>query len=108
MAAARRTSVRGALLASGQTVRHLTLDQGIEGSNPSSPAKTLNLVRKATPAGPYHPRVTRPRLAELIFVGTLVIVGAVLVLQLALVLTADPPRVLQTQSCTNPPCVMKP
>ena len=25
-------------LASGQTVRHLTLDQGIEGSNPSSPA----------------------------------------------------------------------
>ena len=26
-------------LASGQTVRHLILDQGIEGSNPSSPAK---------------------------------------------------------------------
>ena len=29
-------------LASGQTVRHLTLDQGIEGSNPSSPATLLS------------------------------------------------------------------
>jgi HEAT repeats len=28
-------------LASGQTVRHLILDQGIEGSNPSSPANSM-------------------------------------------------------------------
>ena len=44
----RRLSPRGRLraparasLASGLTVRHLTLDQGIEGSNPSSPANDL-------------------------------------------------------------------
>ena len=33
-----------ASLASGLTVRHLTLDQGIEGSNPSSPANPQLVV----------------------------------------------------------------
>jgi hypothetical protein len=35
---------RLAPLASGLTVRHLSLEQGIEGSNPSSPAKSPKLV----------------------------------------------------------------
>jgi hypothetical protein len=34
--------VDGWSLASGLTVRHLTLDQGIEGSNPSSPANSFS------------------------------------------------------------------
>ena len=38
-------------LASGLTVRHLSLEQGIEGSNPSSPAKSQARIRppEATP-----------------------------------------------------------
>jgi hypothetical protein len=39
----------GDTLASGQTVRHLTLDQGIEGSNPSSPANFPTLSKAKTP-----------------------------------------------------------
>ena len=38
-----------ASLASGQTVRHLTLDQGIEGSNPSSPANPCPRERMMKP-----------------------------------------------------------
>jgi hypothetical protein len=37
----------GPTLASGQAVRHLTLDQGIEGSNPSSPAKFFGSPRES-------------------------------------------------------------
>jgi hypothetical protein len=36
--------IRPAPLASGQAVRRLTLDQEIEGSNPSSPANTQPVV----------------------------------------------------------------
>ncbi len=38
-------------LASGQTVRHLTLDQGIEGSNPSSPATPSRVQWPSDAAG---------------------------------------------------------
>ena len=46
-------------LASGQTVRHLTLDQGIEGSNPSSPANSLSVKqgRRVLPAAFLIPEV---------------------------------------------------
>jgi hypothetical protein len=59
MTAARRVLAPGALLASGQTVRHLTLDQGIEGSNPSSPANSptetgLPWPRRDRAVGTYH------------------------------------------------------
>ncbi len=44
-------------LASGQTVRHLTLDQGIEGSNPSSPAIPFPRAqdRASSPRGRAEP-----------------------------------------------------
>ena len=44
-------------LASGLTVRHLTLDQGIEGSNPSSPANCEPLALRLDPRFEnHHPR----------------------------------------------------
>jgi hypothetical protein len=53
-------------LASGLTVRHLSLEQGIEGSNPSSPAnpKILGLCRRlllAPGCREGHDRSGRPR-----------------------------------------------
>src|SRR5579862_359264 len=46
-------------LASGQMVRHLTLDQGIEGSNPSSPANPLRRRRGCQRTDPAPLRAKR-------------------------------------------------
>src|SRR3990170_7501091 len=46
----RQSSQAGSLLGSGQAVRRLTLDQEIEGSNPSSPA---NLAPDGSASMPY-------------------------------------------------------
>ena len=56
----RRVSCRPAPLASGQAVRRLTLDQEIEGSNPSSPAipPQSRTTSSAAGFGPAHRRAS--------------------------------------------------